>query len=52
MTSSAAARAGIPAIIATAGGRAQLEEEAVALLVDGVETRSGGSRPPARPPRS
>jgi predicted deacylase len=36
MTSSAAARAGIPAVIAEAGGRGQLEEEAVAMLVGGV----------------
>ncbi|HKC77175.1 MAG TPA: succinylglutamate desuccinylase/aspartoacylase family protein [Gaiellaceae bacterium] len=37
MTSDAAAAAGIPAIIAEAGGRGQLEEEAVALLVEGVQ---------------
>jgi predicted deacylase len=36
MTSSAAAQAGIPAIIAEAGGRGQLEESAVQTLVDGV----------------
>jgi predicted deacylase len=36
MTSSAAAQAGIPAIIAEAGGRGQLEESAVELLVRGV----------------
>jgi len=36
MTSSAAAQAGIPAIIAEAGGRGQLEESAVQLLVRGV----------------
>jgi hypothetical protein len=36
MTSSAAARAGIPAVIAEAGGRGQLEETATTLLVDGV----------------
>jgi predicted deacylase len=36
MTSSAAAQAGIPAIIAEAGGRGQLEESAVAMLADGV----------------
>ncbi|HZT95064.1 MAG TPA: succinylglutamate desuccinylase/aspartoacylase family protein [Gaiellaceae bacterium] len=36
MTCSAAAAAGIPAIIAEAGGRGQLEEDAVALLVRGV----------------
>lgn len=36
MTSSAAAAAGIPAVIAEAGGCGQLEEEAVAMLVAGV----------------
>jgi uncharacterized protein len=36
MTSSAAAQAGIPAVIAEAGGRGQLEESAVQLLVRGV----------------
>jgi uncharacterized protein len=36
MTSSAGARAGIPAIIAEAGGRGQLEEDAVRMLADGV----------------
>jgi predicted deacylase len=36
MTSSAAAQAGIPAIIAEAGGCGRLEEQAVALLVNGV----------------
>jgi uncharacterized protein len=36
MTSSAAAQAGIPAVIAEAGGCGQLEESAVALLVAGV----------------
>lgn len=36
MTSSAAAQAGIPAVIAEAGGRGQLEESAVTMLVDGV----------------
>jgi uncharacterized protein len=36
MTCTAAAHAGIPAIIAEAGGCGQLEEEAVALLVQGV----------------
>jgi predicted deacylase len=36
MTSSAAAQAGIPAIIAEAGGRGQLEESAVAMLAEGV----------------
>jgi uncharacterized protein len=37
MTSSAAAQAGIPAIIAEAGGCGQLEESAVQMLVRGVE---------------
>jgi hypothetical protein len=37
MTSSAAAAAGIPAIIAEAGGCGQLEENAVRLLVEGVQ---------------
>ena len=36
MTADAAAAAGIPAVIAEAGGRGQLEESAVALLVNGV----------------
>ncbi|MGN6799121.1 MAG: succinylglutamate desuccinylase/aspartoacylase family protein [Gaiellaceae bacterium] len=36
MTSSAAARAGIPAVIAEAGGCGQLEEDATSMLVDGV----------------
>jgi predicted deacylase len=36
MTSSAAAQAGIPAVIAEAGGCGQLEESAVTMLVDGV----------------
>lgn len=36
MTSTAAAAAGIPAVIAEAGGRGQLEEEAVQVLVRGV----------------
>ncbi len=36
MTADAAAAAGIPAIIAEAGGRGQLEESAVALLTGGV----------------
>jgi predicted deacylase len=54
MTSSAAARAGIPAIIAEAGGRGQLEEDAVRLLVQGLRNalRSVGMLPgPVRPPR-
>jgi predicted deacylase len=56
MTSSAAAARGIPAIIAEAGGRGQLEEEAVQLLVDGVRNvlrrlrmLPGEPSPPARP---
>ena len=36
MTSSAAARAGMPAVIAEAGGCGQLEEAATSMLVDGV----------------
>jgi predicted deacylase len=36
MTSSAAAHAGIPAVIAEAGGCGQLEEAATSLLVEGV----------------
>jgi hypothetical protein len=36
MTSTAAARAGIPAVIAEAGGCGQLEEAATSRLVDGV----------------
>jgi predicted deacylase len=36
MTSSAAAQAGIPAIIAEAGGCGRLEESAVTMLADGV----------------
>lgn len=36
MTVNAAAQAGVPAIIAEAGGRGQLEESAVALLTRGV----------------
>ena len=56
MTSSAAAARGIPAIIAEAGGRGQLEEPAVQLLVDGVGNvlrhlgmLPGEPSPPARP---
>ena len=41
MTADAAAAAGIPAIIAEAGGRGQLEESAVALLVAGVRNVLG-----------
>jgi predicted deacylase len=54
MTCSAAAAAGIPAIIAEAGGRGQLEEAAVQLLVDGVRNvlRSLEMLPgPVPPPR-
>lgn len=54
MTCSAAAAAGIPAVIAEAGGRGQLEQEAVTLLVDGVRNalRSLEMLPgPVRPPR-
>jgi predicted deacylase len=58
MTCSAAAAAGIPAIIAEAGGRGQLEEEAVALLVRGVrnalrslEMLPGPVEPPVRKQR-
>ena len=36
MTSSAAAQAGIPAVIAEAGGVGRLDERAVTMLVDGV----------------
>ncbi len=55
MTCSAAAAAGIPAVIAEAGGCGQLEEAAVAMLVDGVrnalrslEMLPGPVAPPAR----
>jgi predicted deacylase len=54
MTSSAAAQAGIPAIIAEAGGRGQLERSAVQMLVDGVGNvlRHLGMLPGGRvPPR-
>ncbi len=54
MTCSAAAEAGIPAIIAEAGGCGQLEEDAVALLVEGVRNalRSLEMLPgPVAPPR-
>jgi predicted deacylase len=54
MTSSAAAAAGIPAIIAEAGGCGQLESDAVQLLADGVRNalRQLGMLPgaPAPPP--
>jgi predicted deacylase len=53
MTSSAAAQAGIPAIIAEAGGCGQLEESAVTMLANGVcnvlrhlEMRPGEPSPP------
>ena len=36
MTSSAAARAGIPAVIAEAGGCGQIEEDATSMLAEGV----------------
>jgi predicted deacylase len=56
MTASAAAEAGIPAIIAEAGGCGQLEESATQLLVDGVRNvlrqlgmLPGNPAPPARP---
>jgi predicted deacylase len=54
MTASAAARAGIPAIIAEAGGCGQLEEDAVAMLAAGVRNalRHLGMLPgPPTPPR-
>ena len=54
MTCSAAAAAGIPAVIAEAGGRGQLEDAAVELLVDGVRNalRSLEMLPgPVAPPR-
>jgi predicted deacylase len=53
MTSTAAARAGVPAVIAEAGGCGLLDEEAVRLLADGVgdvlrrlELLPGEPRPP------
>jgi uncharacterized protein len=56
MTCSAAAAAGIPAVIAEAGGCGQLEEKAVAMLVAGVrnalrslEMLPGDVEPPAAP---
>lgn len=58
LTSSAAAAAGIPAVIAEAGGCGQLEEGAVRLLADGVvnvlrhlEMLPGVPTPPSRPIR-
>lgn len=55
MTSDAAAGIGVPSIIAEAGGRGQLEEEAVSTLVEGVrnalrslEMLPGPVTPPAR----
>jgi predicted deacylase len=54
MTSSAAAQAGIPAIIAEAGGCGRLEESAVTMLADGVrnvlrqlEMLPGPAEPPS-----
>jgi predicted deacylase len=59
MTSTAAARAGIPAIIAEAGGCGRLEETAVRLLADGVRNvlrhlrmLPGAPEPPATPMRA
>jgi hypothetical protein len=55
MTSDAAASVGIPAIIAEAGGRGQLEEGAVAMLAEGVRNalHSLEMLPgPARAPRT
>ena len=59
MTISGAAQAGVPGIIAEAGGRGQLEEDAVQLLVTGVrnvlrhlEMLPGEPEPPARPMRT
>jgi hypothetical protein len=56
LTAGAAAAAGIPAIIAEAGGCGQLEEDAVQLLADGVrnvlrqlEMIPGEPAPPRRP---
>lgn len=58
MTSSAAAAAGIPAVIAEAGGCGQLEEASVRLLADGVvnvlrhlEMLPGEPAPPSKPIR-
>jgi len=58
MTCSAAARAGVPAVIAEAGGCGQLREEDVAMLVAGVrnalrvlEMLPGEIEPPAREQR-
>ena len=55
MTSGAAAHAGIPAIIAEAGGCGRLEEAAVVMLADGVRNalRHLGMLPgPVKPPRA
>ena len=55
MTSGAAARAGIPAVIAEAGGCGQLEENAVQMLAQGVRNvlRHLGMLPgPVAPPRN
>jgi predicted deacylase len=52
MTCNAAAEAGIPAIIAEAGGRGQLEEDVVTLLAEGVRNvlRHLGMLPGEPPP--
>lgn len=59
MTISGAAQAGVPGIIAEAGGRGQLEPDAVQLLVTGVRNAlrylqmlPGEPEPPARPMRT
>ena len=59
MTISGAAKAGVPGIIAEAGGRGQLEDDAVRLLVTGVrnalrhlEMLPGEPEPPAHPMRT
>ena len=55
MTATAAANAGVPAIIAEAGGIGQLEEPAVALLADGTRSalrHLGALAGRAEPPRS
>jgi predicted deacylase len=55
MTATAAAQAGVPAVIAEAGGFGQLEESAVTLLADGARSalRHLGALPgEPQPPRS